>query len=258
MDNKTPETEVEKNEPEVDEYINPEILYTGDQMHEIDETDSEIFKTRDLIPGRSERTLGYSKRRGIGLYVLFASLLVITGAVFLYLKFAHIIYPDNKNLVNTKVTGNNPPTVIIERDFEIPVTYPYVNDSAAVPAIDPIDKNVFVQHEKIKDDSIGTILKNQKNEIVQVKKNVETKVNKVPLSVVKFKEFIYKSGDKYLVQISSWSSEQKAIKHATYFKDKGFQTEIEEVSLPKGIWYRVKVGNFNSENEAEKFYIKYK
>jgi nucleoid DNA-binding protein len=259
-DNGTPEIEDEKHESEVDENINPSILYTGDQMHDIDETDKEIFQTPDLIPDRPERSLGYSKRKGIGLYVIFASLLVIGGTILLYFKIAHMNYPDNKKPVNTKISGNNPPAVIIKRDFEIPVTYPYINDSSVAPAIDPIDKNVFNQFEnKIKDDSIGPNLKVQHKEIAPVKQLTQTYLNNnVQSSAVRVKDFIYKSGDKYLVQISSWSSEQKAIKHASYFKNKGFQTEIEEASLPIGTWYRVRVGNFNSENEAEKFYNKYK
>ena len=75
-------------------------------MYDIDETDKEIFKTQNLIPGRSERTLGYSKRKGIGLYVIFASLLVIGGTILLYFKIAHMNYPDNKKLVKTKISGN--------------------------------------------------------------------------------------------------------------------------------------------------------
>src|ERR1017187_9250961 len=57
----------------------------------------------------------------------------------------NIVYPGNKKPVITKISVNNPPPVIIERDFEIPVTYPYLNDSSVPPPINPIDKNVSTQ-----------------------------------------------------------------------------------------------------------------
>jgi cell division septation protein DedD len=77
-------------------------------------------------------------------------------------------------------------------------------------------------------------------------------------SIVRLKDFLYQEGDKFLVQISAWSSEKRALKHASYFKKRGYQTEIVKVNLDSKTWYRVRVINFNSENEAEKFYKKYK
>ena len=269
-----PETQDEKNESDSDENIisetgveeNPfpgiqeelsEKLHSDDQMHDIEDTD--IFKTPQELLRRPERNLGYSKRKGIGLYVILVFFFLIGGAVFVYLKFLHMNYSGNKKVVSTKISGNNSPAVIIKRDFDIPVTYPYTNDSNVIPAIDPIDKSVFDQYENKKsDDSISTNLKDQNNANVLVKQPPETKVNNVKPSVVKQREFIYKSGDKYIVQISSWSSEHNALKHASYFKGKGFQTEIVKANLDRGTWYRVRVGYFNSENEAEKFYNTYK
>jgi hypothetical protein len=141
----------------------------------------------DTIPLRTERTSGYSKRKGLGLYVIFALIIVLSGTVFLYLKFVHTYYSGSKKVADFKVSAYNAPPVIIERDYEIPVTYPYTKDSSVVSAFDPIDKSVFDQSTP-------------------------------PSSIVRVKDFIYKSGDKFLVQISAWSSEKNALKHASYLK----------------------------------------
>ena len=214
----------------------------------------------DTIPLRTERTLGYSKRKGLGLYVIFALIIVLGTAVFIYLKFINPYYSGNNKITETKTSAYNTPSVIIERDFEIPVTYPYLKDSNIVTPFDPIDKSVFDQPAtKKNNNSLGTNLKNQTNINVPVKQPAQTNINNnLNSSAVRMKDFIYKSGDKFLVQISAWSSEKNALKHASYLKGKGYQTEIVKANLDKGTWYRVRVINFNSENEAEKFYNKYK
>jgi hypothetical protein len=206
-----PEIEDDENEYDNEENIN----YEPDPPHS------------DTIPLRTERTLGYSKRKGLGLYVIFALIIVLGTAVFIYLKFINPYYSGNNKITETKTSAYNTPPVIIERDYEIPVTYPYLKDSNIVTPFDPIDKSVFDQPTP-------------------------------PSPIVRVKDFIYKSGDKFLVQISAWSSEKNALKHASYLKGKGYQTEIVKANLDKGTWYRVRVINFNSENEAEKFYNKYK
>lgn len=243
-DNGIPEIEDEKNEYDSDKSINPE-------------PEPPLSGT---IPVITARNLRYSKRKGIGLYVLFVSILLLSGAAFLYLKYVRTNYPLINKPVTTKISGNNSSSVIIKRDFDIPVTYPYTNDSNVVSAFDPIDKSVFDQPENKKnDDSLSTNLKDQNNTNVPVKQLAQTNfTNTVQTPAVRVKDFIYKSGDKFIVQISAWSSEKRALKHASYLKEKGYQTEIVKANFNSKTWYRVRVINFNSENEAEKFYNKYK
>ena len=203
---------------------------------------------------------GYSKRKGLGIYVLFSLIIVIGIAVFVYLRFVSPYYYSNKKEDKAKTSAYNTPPVILERDYEIPITYPYPKNNNITTLFDPVDKGVFDQLENGKNnDSINTNLNHQENTIVPEKQLAKTNIdNNVLAPVIKVKDFIYKSGDKFLVQISAWSSEKNAIKHASYFKEKGYQTEIVKVNLNSGVWYRVRVINFHSENEAEKFYNKYK
>ena len=238
-----PEAKIEKNEYDYEEVLN-----------------SEQLPPLPRVPIKTDRTLGYSKRKGLGIYVIFALIIVICVAVFVYLKFISPYYYGSKKETKAKTSAYNIPPVILERDYEIPVTYPYPKESNIAALFDPIDKSVFDQPENKKNnDSITTNLNHQENTTIPVKQLAKTnKDNNVQAPLVKVKDFIYKSGDKFLVQISSWSSEKSAFKHASYFKGKGYQTEIEKANLDSGIWYRVRVMNFHSEKEAEKFYNRYK
>ncbi len=67
---------------------------------------------------------------------------------------------------------------------------------------------------------------------------------------------IFSDGSKYYVQTSSWRNESKAIDEVGNWKRKGYSSFIMKVNIPEkgGLWFRVRVGPFNSENEARKFY----
>jgi hypothetical protein len=242
-------------EPDLTEKISediriPEIVDEKSDYDDIKNLSSEPEPLPSYtIPSINESNLNYSKKKGIGLYLIFVFIFIVCGAVYLYLKFVLPYYSGSKKIADAKVSVYNIPPVIIERDFDIPVTYPYPKDSNIVSSFDPIDKSVFEKNESRKDDDLKVVLK----------QSAQTITNKTVLApAIKVKDFIYKSGDKYIVQISSWSSEKSALKHASYFKEKGYQTEIIKAKLDRGTWYRVRVINFYSENEAVKFYNKYK
>ena len=254
-----PENEDKKNEYNSGETINPEPVVEENNYPELKyENHAQLIS--DTMPVTTPGNLRYSNRKGLGIFVIFALIIVLSGAAFIYLKFINPYYSGSKKVTDAKVSVYNTPSVIIERDYEIPVTYPYPKDSNIVTSFDPIDKSAFEQTENNKNnDSISTNLKDQTNTNVPVKQTAQTNIsNNVNSSAVRVKDFIYKLGDKFLVQISAWSSEKNALKHASYLKAKGYQTEIVKANVNSGTWYRVRVINFNSENEAEKFYNKYK
>ena len=155
---------------------------------------------------------------------------------------------------------NNTPPVIIERDYDVPVTYPYPKDSNKVVPFDPIDKSVYGQTEtKKNNDVVDADLKDKTNTIAHVKQPAPSVIaNTVKSSEAKVNGFISKSGDKYIVQISAWSTQSRALKHAADLRVKGYQTEVVKANLANGIWYRVRVLNFKTEKEAQIFYNKYK
>lgn len=116
--------------------------------------------------------------------------------------------------------------------------------------------------------------KKQNTEIkTPVKKNTEQKSGKdnkkktapVKTGKLKFvdnpketkigKTQVYKSGNKYSVQISSWRKKSQAEKEAQKLMRKGHNVFIVKVFLKSlgGTWYRVRVGDFNSLQEAKNF-----
>lgn len=64
---------------------------------------------------------------------------------------------------------------------------------------------------------------------------------------------IFSDGSKYVFQVSSWKNKAKAESEVRKLKSKGFDAFIVEANVPErgGKWYRVRVGYFNSIEEAE-------
>ncbi|MBI1938928.1 MAG: SPOR domain-containing protein [Ignavibacteriales bacterium] len=70
---------------------------------------------------------------------------------------------------------------------------------------------------------------------------------------------IYYDGSGYNVQVSSWLNKQKAENEVKRLRREGLTAFLVEANLPQkgGLWYRVRIGNFNSREEAEQFLINY-
>jgi len=213
--------------------------------------DAGLNKILESYPSISERTPGYNKKKGLGIFVTVALVLVLCGSIFLYIKMSYMITPHNP-VKKVEPNTNTVSSITIERDFGIPVNYPYMRDNSVKPPVDPFSGNLTAS-EDLKETKTP-----DPKPIEKTASKVETKTGDSNLNPVKLKEFIYKSGDKFLVQVSSWPSEPAALKHASYFKNKGFDIQIEKAFLGKAYWYRVLVGFFNTESEAEKFKNKYK
>lgn len=66
---------------------------------------------------------------------------------------------------------------------------------------------------------------------------------------------IFFNGSKYSVQISSWKNRIKAEQEVSRLKGKGLNAFVMDANLPNkgGVWYRVRIGGFNSKEEAETF-----
>lgn len=60
-----------------------------------------------------------------------------------------------------------------------------------------------------------------------------------------------KSKNSYTIQIGSFKKRTAAEALAEDVRSKGLQAEIVQASLDKGVWYRVRIGDFNSRKEAD-------
>ncbi|MCX7875577.1 MAG: SPOR domain-containing protein [Melioribacteraceae bacterium] len=63
---------------------------------------------------------------------------------------------------------------------------------------------------------------------------------------------IFSDGSKFVFQVSSWKNKAKAESEVRKLKAKGFDAFIVEANIPErgGKWYRVRVGYYNSIDEA--------
>ena len=66
---------------------------------------------------------------------------------------------------------------------------------------------------------------------------------------------IYFDGKSYNFQVSSWRNQVKAEQEVQRLRRKGYDAFVVEVYLPQkgGTWFRVRIGDFKSEKEAEQF-----
>jgi len=68
------------------------------------------------------------------------------------------------------------------------------------------------------------------------------------------RNMIFTDGNKYCFQVSSWKNKSKAESEVALLKRKGHNAFITDVNLPgRGLWYRVRIGYFNSLAETENY-----
>ncbi len=78
---------------------------------------------------------------------------------------------------------------------------------------------------------------------------------KTPVSETRIGNSIYYDGTNYNVQVSSWRNKEKAELEVRRLRGLGLNAFILEAYLPQkgGTWYRVRVGQFKSKEEAESY-----
>lgn len=205
-------------------------------------------------------------------------------------KIITSLLPQKKIKVNTQV---------IERDFEIPVTYPYepkavmnfVPDNlvikyASIGAKENIVETMPETRESNETNFTPPITDEENSALLFSKENPDNKLNQkgaVPKSedkktttVVEQKSQIAKlsesgiipddtetavvnnvfyDGSKYSVQVSSWPNQNTAVNEMERFKKMGYSAYIVKafVASRNRIFYRVRVGGFNTVAEAQAF-----
>ena len=85
---------------------------------------------------------------------------------------------------------------------------------------------------------------------VETKKEPEKKPNVKPTAA----SGVSKTTGKFSIQISAWKMKSKAESELRKVKSKGVEAKLVSVSLPQkgGVWYRVMVGNYQSNEDAKR------
>ncbi len=186
------------------------------------------------------REMSYRSRRSRAGIILLAALLVLSVAAALIYYSPLFRSEETKPPVIADIYRVQP--IIIERSYEIPVTYPYdgtVNLSGFT--FDPI---ALVQNEEIRDQA--------QNPPPEVKQERISEISAV--TPVKLKDNIFGYNDIIVVQVSSWKSLSKAKAEVAKYNAAGYNAFLDDANLQgKGTYYRVRVGNFKTLGEAEQF-----
>lgn len=278
---KTTTHNFELDEPIGEESLSPdEDKITNDNIainkHNV-ENKPENFKEIDepyygrFAEGLKSRERHYSKNRSTFVFLIaLGTILLVTAALYLFIKNGNYLIFQSRNKIEkpvyTAVTAG-----IIDREFAIPVTYPYlkkgmghVPNAVIKPSLFKFNQSEMTAEQK--HSNLYRILTNSK--VTEKKANTSTKKNvtQVPVitefnlkNYIKVKDNIYKKGNYFIVQVSSWRSKSVAVKQANRYTKGGLKSFIEKAKIPgRGTWYRVRVGNFNSLKIAESFIKKNK
>ncbi len=220
---------------EDDQFLSASTEATMEETLEVEEAPEELPQqpdeetTKDFHKSAVEDAFSYASRKRERGYDRSGkkSATIVFGAVFLMILIAAAIYFFNKlssdvdHAAERTFTSVN----IIERSYDIPVSYPYPKKDA--------------------------------KEVVQEEEPVTIDEPIIPDRLETVRGNIFKSPNDYIVQVGSFRREQDADVISERLKGKGFSSYVEEANIATGRWYRVRVRGFNSDEEAENFFNRY-
>lgn len=194
------------------------------------------------------------------IYFIVAAALITLGAVYLYIDWENIFTDDTVEI------ASRPPDVNeIEPDYSIPDEYPSESTNSENGISDAElenteNQNLTEQKESIdkptgKEKGIEINTEPIKSLPVTVKKKEEPKITEkvVPPPPVE-ESNVAKAGDYYNVVMGVYDSNEIAEKEAEKYNDIGYNAFVQSVVIPgKGVKYRLRVGDFTSEEKAIKF-----
>jgi cell division septation protein DedD/nucleoid DNA-binding protein len=224
------------------------------QKESVEEIIEREFRKRTQTLEESYRKRSSAAR----FFVVLGTVLVIVIGWLLYNWLNTMLSKKEPESSSLKASILRTP-VVINRNYEIPVTYPYLPNMGNLITYDPIDPAVFKTKITAVDTTALSQGPDQKKETVRkVPEPKETKPIvtelKPAVDLERVKDNIYKSGDTFVVQVSSWQSQAKAAAEVERLKRQGLSAFIQRAEIPgRGTWYRVRVGGFSSVADAEKF-----
>ncbi len=134
----------------------------------------------------------------------------------------------------------------------------------------PIDTNIVIEEDESNFPRVPAVPINDKDGATNIppaklpvqqpvvenaKTNSNAQLSKASTADTRIGKSVYYDGSNYSVQVSSWRNKAKAEQEVQRLKKLGLNAFLFEAYLPQkgGTWYRVRVGNFKSKEEAEEF-----
>ena len=268
LDKKPGFKEDNKSGNEVDENYNTDHFENDNFFKELknvvgktdDESDVELSEEKEptspieepeveikLNRSQEKKIPKYGRRSSSSSFVkILAILIIIVGGLY-------ILFKEDGNIdVKEEIppAERNTSTTYVERDYEVPVTYPYdKNDNGQeISGIDLSKEKAPVSGEKVTTNN--TAKNNVQIKEQPVANRTSNNANNGPALV---ESNIYNYGEYYVVQVSSFRSEQVAQNTVAKYNSQGYKASIENIVINGNNWYRVQVGNFKTLEEAQNF-----
>jgi cell division septation protein DedD len=206
--------------------------------------------------GVQEDTDNNSDKKSSKRWVLFLVPIILILAFAAYYFYLQI---NNKNQAQPEqkaLSLKSDKANVIQRDFEIPVTYPYPPGNEISKESNKENK-IPLDVEKKTDNQKPTTVNSKETKTTEKKNNTSLK-NRIPEGMpVSLGKNIYRYGNVYVVQVAAFRSNSIAENEAGRYRNKGYNSFVEQVEIPgRGLWYRIRVGNFSSLEEANNFISK--
>ncbi len=180
---------------------------------------------------------GYRKRSSVPSFIIaFVVVIALAGIIFLYFK----LKSANSGIPEETKTGQ---TTTIERNYDVPVTYPYNKSGENKP-----DENGTVGDKHDKNEAGINTAENTNPATSDLSEIRE------PVNARRIGNYIYQYPEGVVVQVSSWKSKTIALSEVNKYRDAGYTAFAEKSEIQgMGLYYRVRVGYFKSLEEAENF-----
>ena len=184
----------------------------------------------------------------IVLLTIFGIIIAIGAGLYFFFPSGGSDVTDQNQVIQSNEPVN---TTYVDRNFDIPITYPYVQPEAEVQ-IYGLSPELFK----------GTVSK-EPSKVEESSTNVPTKIESTPpQNVVKQVRTgsgeqvalnIFKYDQKYVVQVAAFRSKTVAENEVAKFIRLGYKPFIEEAVVNGRNWFRVRVGDFNTLEAAKQF-----
>jgi len=201
------------------------------------------------------------KKKNLIPFIVFPLIVIVLSvALYWYLEFykKNEIKPEPVQIVLKSGDAK-----IVQRNFDIPVTYPYLPkiiettiSETIIPKTEEqnttLEKNEVIKNEPIKVEEKKAEKDVPKQKVSEIKDPVK---QIIPTGTsLNVGDNIYKYGNYFVVQVAAFRSSSISENEAGKYRNKGFNAFVETAEIPeRGTWYRVRVGNFSTKEEAQIF-----
>lgn len=219
---------------------------------------TEFGEDKELKKIREELYSYQPKKSKVPFLIVLVGSVVIIGMLYFYITQIKNVTTKKSEQKLVLKTDN---ASIVERDFSVPVSYPYPKkETEEINSVAPIDSEKMEINFVEKPTEPKELVTKKETETTKTEQTVKNNSSQLP--VVNYERVapnIFRYKDYYVVQVAAFRSNSIAENEAAKFRNKGFNAFVEKAEIQgMGTWFRVRIGNFKTLNEAQSFQQKVK